>query len=204
MNEHYETEIKLYTPDLVAIAQALAAAGAKLTTPRVYEHNIRYDNAAGSLTPRGIVLRLRQDDRVRLTYKEAGSAQDGIISRLEAEVEVSDFATMNFILGRLGYTPAMVYEKYRTTYHMDNTEIVLDELPYGDFVEIEGDHASIERVLTRLNLQTAPRMTHSYARLFDFVRANLGLTFTDLTFANFAGLTVPLSAFAPTGQASPL
>jgi len=38
----------------------------------------------------------------------------------------------------LGYAVYMMYEKYRTTFRLDNLEVVLDELPYGNFVEIEG------------------------------------------------------------------
>jgi len=32
----------------------------------------------------------------------------------------------------------MMYEKYRTTFTIGSLEVVLDELPYGNFVEIEG------------------------------------------------------------------
>ena len=37
---------------------------------RVFERNVRYENDDKSLTDNGIVVRLRQDHRVRLTYKE--------------------------------------------------------------------------------------------------------------------------------------
>jgi adenylate cyclase class 2 len=121
--------------------------------------------------------------------------QHGIVSRFEAEVEVSDFEAMETILGRLGYTPYMVYEKYRTTYELDGAEIVLDEMPYGNFVEIEGDEDTIEKVINRLGLQQAARYDGSYAVLFERVRRALGLTFTDLTFANFKDVDVPESAF---------
>lgn len=196
-----ETEIKLYTSDLKAVAAALEATGAQPVKPRLYERNIRYEDAAGSLTGRGIVVRLRQDDRARLTYKEpppptSTPADTSLQHRFEAEVEVSDFAAMDVILQKLGYFPAMVYEKYRTTYHLEGTEVVLDEMPYGPFVEIEGEPAAIHQVRERLGLGAAPAFGISYARLFDNVKRNLGLTFTDLTFANFEGIDVPLSAFS--------
>ena len=38
-------------------------------------------------------------------------------------------------------------------------------------------------------------MTASYTVLFKFVKANMGLDFQDLTFANFEGISVPESAF---------
>jgi len=195
MTNHTETEVKLYIPHLEVVQVRLEGLGAKLVAPRVYERNVRYDDAGHTLTPAGIVLRLRQDARVRLTYKDSASAQDGIISRFEAEVEVSDFNTMDTILRKLGYTPYMVYEKYRTTYQLDSAEVVLDEMPYGNFVEIEGEASTIEQVISRLDLSGARRYPASYAALFDNVRRNLGLDFNDLTFANFQGVSVPERAF---------
>jgi adenylate cyclase, class 2 len=190
MSQYNETEIKLYVPDLQAVAEALRAAGAVQETERVYERNVRYDDAERSLTPRGMVIRLREDQRIRLTYKDDGVVTNGINSRFEAEVEVSDFNTMEMILGKLGFTPYMIYEKYRTTFTLDGTEIVLDELPYGNFVEIEGTVEQIEAVIARLGLGSAARQTGSYARLFERIRSKRGFTFTDLTFANFAGQTI--------------
>jgi len=195
MADYTETEVKLYVPHLEVVQVRLERLGAKLVAPRVFERNVRYENAARTLTPNGIVLRLRQDTHTRLTYKDNATVQNGIVSRFEAEVEVSDFDTMATILTKLGYSPYMVYEKYRTTYELDGAEIVLDELPYGNFVEIEGSADAIERVIERLELGGAARYPASYVALFDNVRRNLGLQFTDLTFANFNGIVVPEKAF---------
>lgn len=194
MTPYQETEVKLYVPDLAAVQARLEAQGAALTAPRVFERNVRYEDAAHSFASRGIVLRLRQDSRARLTYKDGGVAHDGLISRFEAEVEVSDYDAMATILERLGYTPQFIYEKYRTTYTLDGAEIVLDELPCGSFVEIEGDKHTIEGVMKRLELTTAKRYAGSYAALFAQVRARLRLSFNDLTFDNFVGVSVPESA----------
>ena len=198
-----ETEVKLYWPDLAMVAGRLEQAGAILTAPRVFERNVRYENADETLTANGIVVRLREDSRVRLTYKGAGTVAAGIMSRFEAEVDVSDFDTMSMILEHLGYHPHMIYEKYRTTYELDGAEIVLDEMPYGNFVEIEGEAAVIEGLIDRLGLGDAQRYGHSYAGLFGFVKHHLDLDCRDLTFGNFAGIDVPESAFLPVGEGSP-
>lgn len=199
MAKNTETEIKLYIPDLKAVAKRLEDAGAELTKPRVYERNWRYDDDEQGLSQHGLVLRLREDSRVRLTYKEddGETSDDGSKSRYEAEVTVSDFETMDTILNKLGFTAYMIYEKYRTTYELDDAEIVLDELPYGNFVEIEGDTAAIKRLLKTLALEEAKPYPAGYSSLFDFVRLNLELDIRDLTFANFEGLSVPQSAFEP-------
>lgn len=190
-----ETEAKFYTPDLNALEQRLRAAGAVLAAPRVFERNVRYENADQTLTSQGLVLRLRQDTRVRLTYKEPGEALPDMSSRPEWEVEVSDFDTMETILGKLGYVPHLVYEKYRTTYELDGAEIVLDEMPYGHFTEIEGEAETIRALVIKLGLQDAAPQPSSYVKLFDRVKQALNLTFQHLTFKNFEGITVPGDVF---------
>jgi len=190
-----ETEIKLYVPDLAPLPDRIEAAGGALVSPRVLEYNIRYDSASHGLTERGIVLRLRRDARVRLTYKEAPQAASDVISRLEAEVTLDDFETMDFILRRLGVVPFTVYEKYRTTYRLGAVEIVLDEMPYGSFVEIEGPAPAIRAALDTLDLGRHIAVKTSYLGLFAQMRTALGLGFTDLTFANFEGVTIPGAFF---------
>jgi adenylate cyclase class 2 len=189
-NEWQEVEVKLRTPDLKAVRRALEAAGATLLKPRVFERNLRYDNADGALTAAGIVLRLRRDHATRLTYKDNASVERGIVSRFEAEVELNDFDTMDLILKRLGYDVALVYEKYRTTYSLNGAEIVLDELPFGNFTEIEGDAEMIELVIKALGLGGAQRMAGSYIDIFWQVKARLALDARDCTFEAFAGVDI--------------
>ena len=196
--EYTEVEVKLHVPDLDAVAERLTSVGAELTRERLYEHNIRYEDAEGSFYDDGIVLRLRQDNRVRLTYKaptETGTSESGIHNRFEAEVVVDNHDAIDTILKRLGYRQHMVYEKYRTTYEHLGAEVVLDEMPYGNFLEVEGDEDTIETVLSQLNLQDAPRIPYNYGQLFSQVREQLGLAFTDLTFEKFSGIDVPQSIF---------
>ena len=189
-DEWQEVEVKLHTPDLETVRLALKAAGATLVKQRVFERNIRYDRPDGGLTAAGVVLRLRQDEAVKLTYKAEASVERGIVSRFEAEVEVSDFETMDVILKRLGYDVALVYEKYRTTYTLEGAEIVLDELPYGSFTEIEGDAATIELWIEELGLGGGRRMAGSYVDIFWDVKARLGLEARDCTFEAFRGVDV--------------
>lgn len=189
-----EIEVKLYTPDLALVQRALEAAGAALEKPRVFERNLRYENAAGTLTAGGIVLRLRQDEGAKLTYKSGESSEDGIFRRFEAEVAVSDFETMDVILRRLGFQLALVYEKYRTTWVLGDAEIVLDELPYGNFTEIEADEGTIERLVSELGLGAFRRMGGSYTDIFAELKARLGLRMRDLSFEDFADVDVDIGS----------
>jgi adenylate cyclase class 2 len=195
-----ETEVKIHYPDLDELRQRLEQAGAEQVRERVHEWNMRYDKKSGSFADEGYVLRLRRDNVVRLTYKGLSRVEQGIMQREELEVEVSDYDTMHQILLKLGFSEHMIYEKYRTVYEINQTEVVLDEMPFGNFIEIEGDTENIEDVLVRLNLQDAKRHEHSYASLFDFVKHHLDLDFRDLTFENFEDIDVPEHAFVPPGS----
>ena len=196
MGDKDETEVKLYVGDLAALAARLEAAGAVLEHPRTYEHNIRYDTPGGDLSRRYVVLRLRRDTRVRLTYKGPASISEGIMSRFEAEVTVDNFETMDGILRALGYVPFMIYEKYRTTYRLGEVEVVLDEMPFGNFCEIEGPRAAIEAALDALGLAEYPRIGTSYLGVFARLKEKLELPFRDLTFANFEGIVIPPEMFS--------
>lgn len=190
-----EVEVKLHTPNLKAVKKSLEAAKAIPLSLRVYERNVRYDSADGALTAAGIVLRLRRDHATRLTYKSDASVERGIVSRFEAEVEVYDFDAMDAILKRLGYEVALVYEKYRTAYTLEGVQIVLDELPFGNFTEIEGEAEMIELVIDELGLGGAQRMAGSYVDIFWDVKARLGLDTRDCTFEAFRRVDVDAANF---------
>jgi adenylate cyclase, class 2 len=92
----------------------------------------------------------------------------------------------------------LIYEKWRTTYHLDDAEIVLDEMPYGNFMEIEANSIEVIRfIMDKLGLQKFTAYRTNYIGLFFRVRKRLGLDFNDITFVNFQGIEVPKSAFAP-------
>lgn len=191
-----EIETKFHVRDLKKIETRLQAMEAQLVQPRQFEQNLRFDLPDGSLRKTYRVLRLRQDEKAVLTYKGPGSkAVDGIRAREEWEVIVSDFATMQKILESLGYGIQFTYEKYRTTYTLENSHVMLDELPFGCFVEIEGETQSdVLALAEHLNLDKAEAIPDSYQVLFERVKDALSLTFRDLTFGNFAGIDVPDSA----------
>ena len=198
MNKNIETEIKLYTPDLDAVEERLQTLGAELKMARAHEYNLRFDHPALHLAERRVVLRLRKDQHATLTYKDDAKLHDDIVSRFEAEVCVGDFANTKLILEKLGFAISASYEKYRSTYSLANAEIVLDELPFGNFVEIEATRENIITLVERLELSLAPRLPFSYLQLFAHARAwaqnTLGIEIKSFRFANFVGIEVPLAA----------
>jgi adenylate cyclase class 2 len=104
---------------------------------------------------------------------------------------VEDFEKAKQFLEALDYQPIFYYEKYRTTYELDGILIMLDELPYGNFVEIEGETIeSIRQVSDTLNLKWNAVIGTSYHALFKRVSKTLNLSFQDLSFEKFTGIQV--------------
>ncbi len=189
--DQQELEVKLYLADLTTFEGKVKDLGAKLTEPRLHEVNLRFDLPDGELTRTAQVLRLRQDTAARMTYKGPGVMIDGVHARREIEFTVSDFQSAQSFLETLGYQISLMYEKYRTTYFLDDLQITLDEMPYGSFTEIEGsDTAAIHKAADILGLNWEARILDSYTSLFDLLRKKLGLTFRDLSFANFAEVEI--------------
>lgn len=186
-----EIEAKFYVRDLKEIEQRLRTLEARLIQSRVREVNLRFDNPSGDLEREGRVLRLRQDEKARMTYKDGSAAVGGAISRREIEFVVEDFDAARDFIQALGYQIAFVYEKYRTTYkYAEALEVMLDELPYGNFVEIEGEVSLLKPLARRLGLNWEKAIPASYHSLFNRLLGARNLRFRDLTFQNFQGLEI--------------
>ena len=198
--DNQEVEVKFLVADLDAVRRRLVAAGATAGAPRVYERNVRFDTADERLLARQALLRLRQDTRVRLTYKGL-SDQDATSEakiREEIELTVEEFDRMAFIFDRLGFHAVQTYEKYRTTFHLGDVEVVLDEMPFGLFVELEGaSDIDLKAAAAVLGLDWSRRLLTNYLELMERARRAFDLPFNDLTFANFEGWPVDMGALLP-------
>ena len=188
-----EQEAKFRIDHLDALAERLKALGAVCTQERTYELNLRFDTADGRLAAAYQVLRLRQDQRSRLTFKGPADPHSAVSSRQEIEVEVGDLDTARAILEALGYQLVVCYEKYRAAYQLGKVEVSLDEMPFSTFSEIEGpDEGSIQAAAELLSLKWEARSKLSYLAIFGALKDAFGLTMSDLTFEAFAGQTYTL------------
>lgn len=190
-----ETEAKFYVRNLEPIKSRVEGLGAALVQARVMETNIRFDLPGAPLRAQGRVLRLRRDTEVKLTYKSASSIEEGVLSREEIEFKVEDYEKAKHFLEALGYLKLVYYEKYRCTYSLQTSQgliyIMLDELPYGNFVEIEGTTVdSIRGIASQLHLHWESAIATSYHALFERVRVSLNLSNVDLSFADLASIKI--------------
>ena len=180
-----EVEVKFFLDDIDQMQRRIAGLGAE-SQGRVFENNIRYDDDGRNLSKKQSLLRLRQDKSAILTFKSkpATVSRDFKIYN-ELEVEVSDFKTMDQILACLGWQPVQRYEKWRETLFLGPTAFFLDTLPYGTFLEIEGQENDIQHYAAQLNLNWQHRIILNYLEIFDILIEKQGLSVEDLTFENF-------------------
>lgn len=158
-----EKKYRLDKKRQVEIAAKLVELGAEFLSD-VFEEN--YLHRGGLIDEKAAVLRLRKiGNTTVLTYKERLKMDSDIKHRIEYETEVGDVNATEQIIQALGYKLSVVYEKHRKTWHLGDVEVVLDELPYGYYMEIEGTVEAItaaEKILAIQDLESEPR---GYPRL---------------------------------------
>ena len=129
-----------------------------------FEENTLY--AGGVLDLKRCVLRLRRVGKNGyLTYKERFPTLSDIKHQREDETRVSNPEAAAAILDAIGFTEALVYEKRRETWRLGKTEIVIDELPFGLFMEIEGDETAILEIESKLAIKRLKSEVTSYPQL---------------------------------------
>lgn len=186
-----EREIKLYVQNLVALASRVEMCGADLVRGRVFERNIRLDTPDRKLQNEGRLLRLRKDDNAVITYKANARMEGGIVSRTEIELNVDNFEVAQKLFEALGYRKTVMYEKYRRVYKLGDVLVMLDELPFGDFVEIEApNNILIDGMAQMLGLNVEYGIRTNYLGLFEMLKLKQTLKFEDLTFENFQHLEI--------------
>src|SRR5882762_3473298 len=129
-----------------------------------FEENTLY--AGGTLDERHSVLRIRRTRQgAILTFKTGVDTDSGIKHRREEESRVDNAEAMESILEAVGFKRRMVYEKRRLTWNFESVEVVIDELPFGDYMEIEGPVEGIAQAEKRLRLEDLEVEHFSYPKL---------------------------------------
>jgi adenylate cyclase class 2 len=186
-----ETEIKFRVDDLAGLSQRLETEGFRLQTPRSFESNVLYDTPDRRMRARTEILRIRSyAGRWLLTHKrlpDTGPGEDTHKHRIETETEISDGNALAEVFQSIGLAAAFRYEKWRSEWEDGEGHCVVDETPIGNFAELEGPPAWIDRTARRLGVEPGQYITLSYGRLFDQWRQQQRSQAQDLTFAAIAG-----------------
>ncbi|PYS78757.1 MAG: hypothetical protein DMF70_14250 [Acidobacteria bacterium] len=158
-----EKKYRLTKKRRVAVERRLNEIGAS-SKPVEFEENTLY--RGGRIEMGNCALRLRRvGARAILTFKQRLPTKSSIKHQREHETEVADAEAAHAILTALGFRPALVYEKHRTRFDLGRAEIVIDELPFGLFMEVEGTEKEIARVEALLGIEDLPAVMETYPTL---------------------------------------
>jgi len=135
-------------------------------TPGELEHEENTIYRGGRLNLGGCALRLRRvNGRAILTFKRRLPSKSAIKYQQEDEVSIGNPDAMEAILDSLGFQPGLIYEKRRTRWKVDDAKVVIDELPFGLFMEIEASVKKIKRVEKLLAADSLPAVIETYPTL---------------------------------------
>ncbi len=190
-----ETEIKLPIGRPGPVRRRLQRLGFQIIEARSFEHNEIFDSRNRRLGKRGYLLRLRSiNGRHFLTFKGPSEFSRHFKIRREAETALTNPKAIRAAFAALGLRAAFRYQKFRTVYagrgRWGGGEVMLDETPVGNFLELEGSREWIRRLARRLGARPDAFVTKSYAALYSdwcrrrrqpfgdmvFRRRGLGLT----------------------------
>ena len=107
----------------------------------------------------------------RFTFKRKIDNVDGLKRYTELEFSVDKKLFEEFLTVGLGLIPFLSYEKKRQEFHISNSVVCLDVLPFGYFVEIEGTKENIQYLEKLLELEdsveekTYPQLTKDFGNM---------------------------------------
>lgn len=167
-----EKKFRLSKRQRDAVLKRLPEIGARLDRED-FEENTLYRGE--NLEDGSCVLRLRRcHGRATLTYKKRLSNSSDLKQQREEETAITDPEAMDAILEALGFTPSLVYEKRRQIWRLGKAEIVIDVLPFGLFMEIEGRPTEIRGIERKLGMKglrvehsTYPQLTTKHGKPYD-------------------------------------
>jgi predicted adenylyl cyclase CyaB len=134
--------------------------------PGELEHEENTIYRGGILERPGCALRLRRvNGRAILTFKQRRPSKSAIKFQDENEVVVADATAMAAILKALNFLPGLIYEKRRTRWTVGKAKVVIDELPFGLFMEIEASVREIKRVEKLIGAENLPAVMETYPTL---------------------------------------
>jgi adenylate cyclase class 2 len=178
-----EIEVKVAVPDVRAVAEKARGLGWELVRRRHFEANVLFDYPERSLSLSGCLLRVRETESgALLTFKGRVEEHERYKVRPETETTCESGPAVRAILESLGLRPFFRYEKFREEYGGPGALLCLDELPFGHFLELEGEAGAIEAMASALGIDPDRFLKRSYADLYGERCRELGVPFGDIVF----------------------
>jgi hypothetical protein len=114
---------------------------------------------------------------------------------------VDDLEKTAHLLHSLGFDTIVRYDKFREVFQWKSVLVMLDQLPFGDFLELEGpDLAELRETAGRLGLKWQDALQSSYMGIFLLLKKTYRLPFLEATFQTFSGWDARKTADALAAQ----
>ena len=148
-----------------------------------FEKTFGYFKEDFSNIKEGIFPRIKcvegQGKEIIWTVKRKKKDNAHFFEREEMEVKIQegeDVETLREMLKSLGFNKEIIFEKKRKNVSKDDIVISFDELPFGFFVEFEGEPEIINKYLGEFNLSSRSRITRAYLGLWEDYKKAHGVT----------------------------
>lgn len=180
--QYIEQEVKFEVPNIKNILKKLKEIGAtEIATD--FQRTIRFETENDDLLSKGMFLRVRSGHGDVITLKRKISEDNADFKeREEIETKVEDLAKMRKIINYLGFTKEFIFEKYRSNWKYKGAEISVDELPFGNYLEIESTPELINEIAKDLELDNKYRKALTYWDLFEKYKKANNLTGDNIVF----------------------
>lgn len=188
--KNIEIEYKFFVKDkenLIKILDKIATN----KKPRQYQKTVMFDNSDKIMQKTNGRIRVRilgQSWEKTLSYKKPLSSHKGAKREVEYEIFFQDSDNqIEKILEKMGFKPTTSYERYQTCWQIGRSKVTLDEYPFADIIEIEGEKKQIEKIARDLGFNPREGLTKPVDTLFLEWRKKRGLGFKPhMRFNDFA------------------
>jgi adenylate cyclase class 2 len=153
---------------------------------RTYQKTVMFDNEQSLMKSTNGRLRLRQTgEEVSLSYK-LPITSDVVKREIEWETKIDNWKVGEELLKAIGFKETTSYEKYRTSFNYRGVKIEVDEYPFANFVELEGDEKLVKKIALSLGFNLSNALTKPCDTLFTEWRINRGLPIKlHMTFSDY-------------------
>jgi len=177
---YIEKEIKLKIDNLNEFIARLKSKAEFVG--EAFQKTIRVDTPGKDLEKKRIFLRVRSGFSNVLTLKKKNQNNDNVFAREEIEIKIGDVEKMAEILVNLGFSKQLIMEKYRSEWKYNDTVISVDKMPFGVYVEIEGEEGKIYETARYLGLDPDKKITVTYWDLFEDYKKQNNITGENIIF----------------------
>lgn len=130
-----------------------------------FERTIRLDTISEDYSKQGIFFRAKSGFNNTFGFKSKNISKNECNQYNECEIEISSQERLITILKELNIFPIRTLEKYRMRWIKNSIIVTIDELPYGLFVEIEGELSQITIIAELMGFKKEQSIRKTYWEL---------------------------------------